>query len=85
MFLHTIQVEPRSGYRLHLQFNNGVVGEVCLLDELWGEMFEPLKDPQMFATAHQDDTMGTVMWGNGADLAPEFLLELLQKQSKQAA
>lgn len=85
MFLHTTHVEPRPGYRLQLAFNNGVTGDVCLLDKLWGEVFEPLKDQALFVTARQDETMGTVVWANGADLAPEFLLDLLHKQRSQAA
>ena len=85
MFLHTTHVEARSGYRLYLQFNNGVSGEICLLNELWGEAFEPLKDETLFATARQDEVMGTVVWANGADFAPEFLLDLLQSQTKQVA
>lgn len=85
MFLHTTHVEARSGYRLYLQFNNGVAGEVCLLNELWGEVFVPLKDESLFATARQDETMGTVVWANGADFAPEFLLNLLQSQTRQVA
>lgn len=62
-----------------------MAGEVCLLDQLWGETFEPLKDETMFATAHQNDELGTVVWGNGADFAPEFLLELIQPQQRNAA
>ena len=85
MFLHTTHVEVRANYRLFLKFNNNIQGEVNLIDELWGEMFEPLKDERLFATAHQDDTLGTVAWANGADLAPEFLLQLLQQQTLQVA
>lgn len=85
MFLHTTHVEVRPGYRLYLEFNNNLRGEVRLMDELWGEMFEPLKDERLFATAHQDDALGTVAWANGADLAPEFLLHLLQQQTPQVA
>jgi hypothetical protein len=29
--------------------------------------------------------MRTVAWANGADLAPEFLLDLLQEQRQQQA
>lgn len=57
----------------------------CLLDELWGEMFEPLKDEALFATARQDGELGTVVWANGADFAPEFLLEAVQRQQRHAA
>jgi hypothetical protein len=84
MILHTVTVRPLGNYRLYLTFNNGVSGEVDLTDELWGEIFEPLKDPLLFQTAHQDEVMQTVSWNNGADLAPEFLMEILIKQHQQA-
>jgi hypothetical protein len=85
MFLHTTAVTALPGFRLHLRFNNGVEGEVSLLDELWGEMFEPLKDEALFATARQDDELGTVVWANGADFAPEFLLDRMRSQQRHAA
>jgi hypothetical protein len=85
MFLHTTHVQPLPGYRLRLTFNNGIDGEVCLQGELWGEMFEPLKDESVFMSARHDEASGTVVWSNGADLAPEFLLEQLRKQTRQAA
>lgn len=85
MFLHTEAVEVRENFRLWLRFNNGVSGEVELSQELWGEMFEPLRDPALFATARQHEIMGTVVWANGADFAPEFLFELLQQQQRHAA
>ena len=85
MFLHTTHVEPRPGYRLFVRFNSGVSGEIDLSGELWGEVFEPLKDEALFATAHQDEVMETVVWANGADLAPERLLNLLTQQVSKAA
>lgn len=85
MFLHTTQVEPRSGYRLLVSFNNGVSGEIDLSAELWGEVFEPLKDEALFATAHQDEVLQTVVWANGADFAPEHLLDLLSQQTSKVA
>lgn len=85
ILLHTEIVEPRPGYRLFVRFNTGVSGEIDLSAELWGEMFEPLRDEALFMSAHQDAVMGTVVWENGADLAPEYLLELLRKQTRDAA
>lgn len=85
MILHTTEVIPLPGYRLMLTFNNGESGEVDLSGELEGEVFEPLRDPEMFATAYQHPVMRTAAWANGADLAPEFLLELMRCNIKRAA
>jgi len=85
MILHTTEVTPLPGYRLRLSFNTGESGEVDLSGELEGEVFEPLRDPAMFATAHQHPVMRTVAWANGADLAPEYLLDLMRGKVKQAA
>ncbi len=85
MILHTTEVTPLPGYRLALRFNNGETGEVDLSDELTGEVFAPLLDAALFATAHQHPTMKTVAWDNGADLAPEFLFDLMQAQQQRAA
>jgi len=40
---------------------------------LWGELFEPLKDPAYFERARFDPEIGTVAWANEADIAPEYL------------
>jgi hypothetical protein len=85
MILHTTEVKYLGEYQLWLAFNNGDSGQVDLKQELWGEVFQPLNDKTQFATAYQHPVMKTVAWANGADLAPEFLLELLLKQKQQAA
>jgi len=86
MILHTTEVTPLPNYRLRLSFNTGEQGEVDLSDELNGEVFAPLRDQTLFSTARQDSMMKTVAWDNGADLAPEFLLDLMhQQQGKKAA
>lgn len=38
-------------------------------------MFEPLRDVEYFAKVSVDRELGTVVWPNGADLAPEVLHE----------
>jgi len=85
MILHTVEVRPLPSYRLFLRFNNGEAGEVNLADELYGEGFAPLRDPALFATATQHPLMRTVVWANGADLAPEYLFELMSRAAQSAA
>lgn len=44
MITHVIKAEYKGDYRVWLRFNDGAEGVVDLKDELYGEMFEPLKD-----------------------------------------
>ena len=45
------EVRVLDGYGLWLRFGDGVCGTVDLSGELWGPMFEPLKDAALFAQA----------------------------------
>ena len=62
-------------YTIRVRFTDGIEGEVDLHDELWGEVFEPLKDTEAFRAFHLDKELNTIAWPCGADLAPEFLYE----------
>lgn len=79
--LHVLEVRPVAGYRLWVRFSDGAAGEVDLGPELDGPVFEPLRDPGMFAQAALDPEVKTVAWPNGADFAPEFLRDLLRKRA----
>jgi hypothetical protein len=70
MFLHVLEARHRGAHRVWLRFNDGLSGETDLSEELYGEVFEPLRDPETFAGFVVD---GTLTWPNGADFAPEFL------------
>jgi hypothetical protein len=76
MFLHVTNVEYVEGFKLKLKFSNGVEGLVDLEQELYGEVFEPLRDVTLFKQVYL--TSRTIEWPNGADFAPEFLLEIAQ-------
>ena len=77
MILHVGEARCEHDYVVRLKFNDGAEGFVDLADELYGEMFAPLKDKAKFATLRLDPELGTIVWDNGADLAPEFLHERL--------
>ncbi|HLF89646.1 MAG TPA: DUF2442 domain-containing protein [Anaerolineales bacterium] len=78
MFIHVTDVKYLKDYQLKLTFNNGVEGGVDLQSELYGEIFEPLRDTKLFQQVYL--TSRTIEWPNGADFAPEFLLELVQSE-----
>lgn len=65
-------------YTLWLRFSDGAEGDVDLAGELHGPMFEPLRDKALFAQLQLHPELRTVVWPNGADLAPEFLRGLVR-------
>jgi hypothetical protein len=73
MILHVAEAKYEHDYVVHLKFNDGAEGFVDLAGELYAEMFAPLKDRAKFAAFKLDSELGTIVWENGADLAPEFL------------
>ena len=77
MFVHIVDARYVSGYRIWVRFEDGLSGEVDLGGELEGEVFEPLRDLDYFATFSVDPVYHTITWPNGADFAPEFLRENL--------
>jgi Protein of unknown function (DUF2442) len=68
--------KPTADHCLRLRFSDGVAKEVFVRDLLQGPIFEPLKDPEYFRRVTLDTFCGTVVWPNGADMAPEALWEL---------
>jgi hypothetical protein len=73
MFTHVEQAKYIDGYKVWLSFNDGAQGEIDLSTELYGEVFEPLKDISFFKSFSLEGH--TLSWSNGADFAPEFLRE----------
>ena len=72
------QVKALPGYRLSIRFDDGVEGEIALEKRLFGPMFEPLKDENLFSQVSVD-TFGAICWPNGADLAPDHLYRQLKQ------
>jgi len=82
MILHVTEASYEKDYVVRLKFNDGAEGFVDLASELYGEMFAPLRDKKQFKAFRVDPELGTIVWDNGADLAPEFLHDRLLVPSR---
>lgn len=78
MIPNVIEARHVRDYRVWLKFQDGTEGEIDLKNELWGEAFEALKDISFFHNLRVDPELHTIVWPNGADLAPEFLYHQLR-------
>lgn len=72
-------------HRLRVAFADGTDGVVDLADRDWRGVFEPLKDQSSFARVRVGREAGTIVWPNGADMAPEPLYEAARRTPVEAA
>lgn len=78
-----VYVEPLSPRKLLLRFSDGVVATLDLdrIIEAYEGVFAPLLDDGYFKRVRVDSNLGTVVWPNGADLAPEVLHAVAVEQA----
>jgi hypothetical protein len=61
---------------VRLRFADGTAKTIDLDPYLHGAVFAAIRnDPAVFATLKVDPDAGTIVWPNGADLAPDVLYE----------
>ena len=65
-------ISALAGHRLSVEFEDGVAGIIELESDLFGPVFEPLRDEALFAQVRLDE-FGTPCWPTGADLAPDAI------------
>ncbi|HEX3174084.1 MAG TPA: DUF2442 domain-containing protein [Solirubrobacterales bacterium] len=78
---HVVAVTPLAGHRLYLRFEDGVEGELDFGDDSWQGVFAALRDEAYFARVELDRELGTIVWPNGADIAPETLYRMVSEGS----
>jgi hypothetical protein len=67
-----------GNFTIHVVFTDGAEGDVDLKAELYGDIFEELKDQSYFSKVFVHPEFHTLCWPNGTDIAPEFLYDKLQ-------
>ena len=73
------KISSLARYRLNVEFEDGVIGTVDLEHDLFGPVFEPLRDESLFSQVRLDE-FGVPCWPNGADLAPDAIYAELTGQ-----
>lgn len=73
-----VEVRYVRDYTLWLRFQDGSSGEVDISPSFKGPIFEPLRDLTFFRQVRVDSEIGTIVWPNGADVAPETLYERMR-------
>jgi hypothetical protein len=71
--IHPIKATICGEHRVRLLFEDGSEGELDFGGISWRGVFSPLQDPAIFARAEIDPVLRTLVWPNGADIAPETL------------
>jgi len=73
MIVHVVNARYVDGYRIEVSFNDGRTGIADLEEALRGSVLESLKDESQFRRFVVDKELDTLVWENGADLAPEYI------------
>ncbi|MDA7704936.1 DUF2442 domain-containing protein [Rickettsiales bacterium] len=79
VFFSVKEAKYIKDYQIWLKFSDGKNGNINLCNYLDGEIFKPLKNKIYFKKFNIERS--TISWENGADFAPEFLYELLEKSN----
>jgi hypothetical protein len=73
VILHIKEAKYLEDYKIEVLFNDDRKGIADLSAALKGTVFQPLKNISEFATFRVDPELDTIVWPNGADLAPEYV------------
>ena len=69
------EFELLEAYTVRVAFDDGTSQVVNLEPVLYGEVYGPLRDPEIFRQVRLDPEVRTLVWPNGADFDPYVLHE----------
>jgi len=79
-----VGIEYRGAFVYRVTFDDGTTGDVDFSEWLGlGPVFAPLREIAYFRRARVEG--GTIVWPNGADIAPETLYDRVRAEAEQDA
>jgi Protein of unknown function (DUF2442) len=76
-----VEVTPQAGYSLFVRFKDGLEGVVCLQQDQFTGVLEPLRDESFFTQVFIDN--GAVAWPGEIDLAPDTMYAEVSSMRKK--
>jgi hypothetical protein len=70
-----VSFDPVALYILRVHFEDGAEQTIDFRPVLEGEIFGPLRDPELFRQVRIDPEAHTLVWPNGADFDPSTLYD----------
>jgi len=78
------EAKPLGDYVVYVHFEDGTAADIDLSHlRDYGGVFELLRYPAYFAHLRAGAEKGTIVWPNGADIAPETLYAHARRQVHQ--
>ena len=72
-FHDVAKLEILGDYTLKLDFDDGAVQIIDFKPILYGPLFTPLRNVELFNQVRLDEESGTIVWPTGADIDPNVL------------
>lgn len=74
----------RPGHVVRVLFSDGEIRDVDLTPTLQRPLFAPLRDPELFATAHVGSITGGLEWTDDIGLDPDVIYAAIQPRPHAA-
>ena len=82
-----VDLKVIAPFTLRLKFDDGVEQTIDFAQVLYGEVFGPLRNQELFDQVRIDPEVHTIVWPNGADFEPATLHDwpnLVEELTSQA-
>ena len=80
MLVDVTDAKHIEGYRLEIAFEDGIRGIIDFSEYTSkGGVFSQFKDMEFFKSFIVSEDLGTIVWGDKIDIAPETLYKMCQQ------
>lgn len=82
MWKDPINVQVTAKNTLEVLFEDGIKGQIIFIPSRFRGVFKSLEDEETFRKVFVDREIGTVVWENGLDLAPDVMYKEIKENGQ---